>query len=151
MSLGIQRRNAAMLRRYEAGETLTSIGEAYGLTRERLRQIVKSTGVSMPRDTRRMCDVSGCGRPHNSRGYCELHSRRLQIYGSVDLPPTPTLAHGTTAKYRGGCRCADCTGANRVEARARAHRAHPEWRWRPGRFPDEMPRGVRTKMRGSGR
>jgi hypothetical protein len=134
-----------MLRRSSAGETLTSIGQAYGLTRERVRQIVKVTGVSMPHDSPRVCDVGGCGRPHSSHGNCDLQERRVRTHGSVDLPAAVTAAHGTMARYRGGCRCAECTGANRVEARARAHRAHPEWRWRAGRFPDEVPADARMQ------
>jgi len=51
-------RDAEMLSRYEAGETLTSIGASLGLTRERVRQIVKRSGAEMPR--KRRCAVADC-------------------------------------------------------------------------------------------
>lgn len=38
-------RNAEMARRYVEGETLQSIGDDYGITRERVRQIVNKEGV----------------------------------------------------------------------------------------------------------
>ncbi|MET3662477.1 sigma factor-like helix-turn-helix DNA-binding protein [Aquamicrobium ahrensii] len=50
-------READMLRRHEAGETLKSIADTYGLTRERVRQIVKRAGGIMP----------GSGRPQLTR------------------------------------------------------------------------------------
>ncbi|WP_183827420.1 sigma factor-like helix-turn-helix DNA-binding protein [Aquamicrobium lusatiense] len=36
-----------MLRRHESGETLQEIGSAYGLSRERVRQILKRAGAEM--------------------------------------------------------------------------------------------------------
>lgn len=39
-------RAAAMRARYEAGETLEAIGQSYGITRERVRQIMVTIGAS---------------------------------------------------------------------------------------------------------
>lgn len=36
-----------MLRRHESGETLQEIGNVYGLSRERVRQILKRAGAQM--------------------------------------------------------------------------------------------------------
>lgn len=41
-------RNTAILQRYAAGESLTDIARSLGLTRERVRQLVKRTGAVMP-------------------------------------------------------------------------------------------------------
>ncbi len=45
-----QKRLAEILSLYEAGMTLHAIGVRFGLTRERIRQIVKKAGVAMPQD-----------------------------------------------------------------------------------------------------
>ena len=47
-SQSVEERNAEIVRRYEIGETLASIGLSRGLTRERVRQIVKLAGGSRP-------------------------------------------------------------------------------------------------------
>lgn len=39
-------RNATMVSLYRSGQTLQQIGDAYGMTRERVRQILKAAGVS---------------------------------------------------------------------------------------------------------
>jgi hypothetical protein len=36
--------------------------------------------------TVRTCSAEGCGRPHDSHGYCSLHSRRLKRHGSLTNP-----------------------------------------------------------------
>jgi Sigma-70, region 4 len=59
-------RDIQVLRRYEAGETLASIGAGVGLTRERIRQIVKASGAAMPWDYK--CAVKTCSTsPHPLR------------------------------------------------------------------------------------
>jgi hypothetical protein len=40
----------------------------------------------------RLCSVNGCERPHNMRGFCILHLRRVEKYGVPTLPPTPSVA-----------------------------------------------------------
>lgn len=44
----VAERNSEMLRRYQAGESLARIGSSLGLTRERVRQIVRDAGGIMP-------------------------------------------------------------------------------------------------------
>ncbi len=79
-------RNAEIMRRYiEDGDTLHAIGESYGRTRERIRQIITKAGVASPyelraarikakREAPRLCRVcgesypSGKGREHYSAG-----------------------------------------------------------------------------------
>src|ERR1039457_335148 len=70
------RRDVEVLRRYEAGETLAGIGAVVGLTRERVRQIVRASGAPMPWDYK--CAVSSCERsPRTPNRYCHSHQRRL--------------------------------------------------------------------------
>lgn len=40
--------------------------------------------------TSRKCSVEGCGRPHNSHGLCNMHGRRLTLYGDVGGPDGQT-------------------------------------------------------------
>ncbi|MGO4490475.1 ADP-ribosylglycohydrolase family protein [Arthrobacter sp. 2YAF22_2] len=47
-----QQRNADMVDRYSAGETLDAIGKSYGLTRERVRQIIKKVGGASAEESR---------------------------------------------------------------------------------------------------
>lgn len=35
----------------------------------------------------RVCSISDCGKKHKSRGYCPMHLRRWQKYGSTAKPP----------------------------------------------------------------
>ncbi|MCC3302152.1 sigma factor-like helix-turn-helix DNA-binding protein [Arthrobacter sp. zg-Y895] len=48
-----QKRDAAMVQRYIEGETLEAIGADYGVTRERVRQIVSKVGGSMAAESRK--------------------------------------------------------------------------------------------------
>jgi DNA-binding CsgD family transcriptional regulator len=130
-------RNAEIARRYEAGETLTLIGSTLGLSRERVRQILKSSGVLMPYE--RSCKVDGCPTtPPRPLAYCAAHQRRLDRYGDPvgtrrSLPP-PIRDHGTYAMYRAGCRCDLCRAANAGKSRELNHRRYPEWRYAPEKW-----------------
>jgi Sigma-70, region 4 len=132
---GIELRNAEIIRRYEAGEELASIGVSLDLTRERIRQIVRSAGARMPREYK--CAVPDCFRSPRSPGrYCFAHQRRLDRYGDpLGVRPLLRETHGTAACYVVGCRCDLCRKAGaprrRVEAerqREHEHRRHPEMR-----------------------
>src|ERR1022692_11823 len=134
----LAQRDAEMLLRYETGESLTSIGVRLGLTRERVRQIVKGSGADMPRSRR--CAVAECDKPQRRTGsYCHDHQLRFERYGSPlgTRPPTPRLReqHGTNACYRNGCRCYLCRKASTERRREQFHRAHPEWRYMPSKGP----------------
>jgi Sigma-70, region 4 len=82
---GIERRNAEMVRRYTAGENLARIGASLGVTRERVRQVVKQSGAPMPWEYQ--CAVDGCcTSPRSPRAYCSRHQLRLERYGPAGHP-----------------------------------------------------------------
>ncbi len=50
----------------------------------------------------RKCEYPGCDRKHSSHGYCEMHDRRLQKHGSLELLPRigkPCLVEGCQRKH----------------------------------------------------
>jgi hypothetical protein len=75
------------------------------------------------------CTVAGCDRKHSGLGYCNLHYQRFKKHGSTDKPVVvrARAAHGTRARYVGGCHCERCRHAERIYARTRRLRAV----WRP--------------------
>jgi hypothetical protein len=123
------RRDVEVLRRYEAGETLAGIGAVVGLTRERVRQIVRASGAPMPWDYK--CAVSSCERsPRTPNRYCQSHQRRFERYGDpLGTKPRLMDQHGTLASYKGGrCRCELCRRRNAERVLEYQHRMHPETR-----------------------
>lgn len=86
-------RNAEMLRRYAAGETLAGIGATLGYTRERVRQIVKFAGVVMPRGLR--CAVKECGRSTRApRLYCRIHQQHFDPQGTPSARSSARVMKG---------------------------------------------------------
>jgi hypothetical protein len=128
----VERRDAAILSRYLAGESFASIGLNVRLTRERVRQIVKASGAVMPSEVR--CAVPGCEQtPRAPYTYCYSHRARLKRDATTSARTVPLLKdeHGTYASYRDRrCRCDLCRKASADRRRAQFHRAHPEWRYR---------------------
>ena len=123
------RRDVEVLRRYEAGETLAGIGAVVGLTRERVRQIVRASGAPMPWDYK--CAVSSCERsPRTPNRYCHSHQRRFERYGDpLGTKPRLRDQHGTLASYKSGrCRCELCRRRNADRVTEYQHRIHPEMR-----------------------
>jgi Sigma-70, region 4 len=122
-----------VLQRYEAGETLAAIGARVGLTRERIRQIVKVSGAPMPWDD--TCAMQACATsPRTPDRYCWFHQRRFDRYGDP-LGGKPRLMdqHGTLAGYqRGHCRCQRCRRRNPDGVREYVHCMHPEMQYRVG-------------------
>jgi Sigma-70, region 4 len=124
-----------MVRRYEAGEPLGSIAARLGLSRERVRQIVKLSGAYMPGDYK--CAVDDCDiSPRSPRRYCYAHQVRFERYGDPlgtrPVVPLRRMQHGTYASYtHGGCRCDLCRKASANRHREYLHRVHPGWRFMP--------------------
>ncbi len=97
---GIERRNAEMVRRYKAGENVASIGASLGLTRERVRQVVKQSGAYMPWEYK--CAIDGCfTSPRTPMRYCHSHQRRFERYGDpLGVRLLLLHQHGTVRCYR---------------------------------------------------
>lgn len=115
----------------QAGETLAAIGARVGLTKERVRQILKASEVAMPREYR--CAAKACtAAPHRPNAYCYPHQVRFDRYGDpLAVAPRLTDVHGTTASYKyGRCRCELCRQANAAQRLEYIHRLHPEMRSR---------------------
>lgn len=73
-------RTATIMHRYASGDTLAQIGVQVGLTRERIRQIVKSAGVPMPRDYK--CAFKDCDTaPRSPNRHCFQHQRLVARFG----------------------------------------------------------------------
>jgi hypothetical protein len=127
-----ERRNAAIVARYLEGESFATIGLSIGLTRERVRQIVKASGAVMPSEVR--CAVPGCAQtPRAPNAFCYEHRTRLKRDATASSPKVALLKdeHGTYASYRDRrCRCDLCRKASADRRRAQFHRVHPEWRYR---------------------
>jgi hypothetical protein len=128
----VERRNAVILSSYAAGETFAAIGLRVGLTRERVRQIVKASGAVMPSELR--CAVAGCEQtPRAPNIHCYTHRLRMIRDAATLVPKAPLLKdeHGTYASYRDRrCRCDLCRRASADRRRAQFHRVHPEWKYR---------------------
>ncbi len=86
MRAKLSERNAAIVARYLEGKTLEQVGQEYGITRERVRQILIQQGVSevqkaAVRYLRRFRDWTcrGCGKheKRDPRNYKRLHCSKL--------------------------------------------------------------------------
>lgn len=66
------------------------------------------------------CRTCKDGKAAEVAGWRERSGRTGQRKWSGDV--RPLARHGTRAKYVGGCRCDDCTDANRVYERKRRQR-----------------------------
>jgi hypothetical protein len=124
-------RDLEVLQRYEGGELLAGIARSVDLTLERVRQIVKASGVAMPREYK--CAVKACTTsPRTPNAYCHPHQIRFDRYGDpLGTAPRQMDQHGTIASYNyRRCRCELCRRSNAERALEYKHRMHPEMKYR---------------------
>lgn len=104
-------RNRTILYEHEKGRTMADIAREYGISRERVRQIVVyEGGVSMTR-----------------KRWREDRAIRL-IFKAVAVAARheQTRAHGTLRRYSLGCKCEACLTANADQHRAWYYRRFPK-------------------------
>jgi hypothetical protein len=84
------------------GETYAQIGDRFGVSRERVRQVLASLGLAGKLPRPEFCMVDGCGRKRSrsSRTYCRMHYERVRLHGE----PGPA----GSLKPRHPERCAGC-------------------------------------------
>lgn len=139
------RRTKRMVRLYEKGSSLGDIAQEYGLSRERIRQLITPFTERRPRG-------AGSGRQQQARmlergklreridagkltvaeaaqnlGVSTWALRNWYSKNGVPLPSRERRDHGTTYRYKQGCRCDECREAireNRRKMRARGPKVH---------------------------
>lgn len=118
-------------RLYKAGKSLTQIAEKYGVTRERVRQVVAKCAwyndESMPHKFKRMpkgakCVLNDCGNPRKDSltGYCDKHLKRWLAHGDPNLTLKPRNQGRT---------CTDC-GERPAKSLDRCKRCYQNYRYR---------------------
>lgn len=100
-------RNAEMVEMRRRGLTLQQIGEHYGVSRQRVKQILADEPVPLK-----------AGHYRNFF-YAVGVAARLQF--RADNGGTVS-EHGTRGRYQWGCKCAACRGANRDHTAALRNR-----------------------------
>lgn len=150
MRAGGSARAPEIAERIAKGETLQSIGDHFGVTRERVRQIAAAAGITTrPIDVRReaqrkrwqsMID-QGASRSDiaTSEGIrpnsVSIRARELGLDTSAWRHKAAPL-HGTPSRYSRGCRCELCSQANASRAAEMRQRGLPA--------PDDPRHGTRS-------
>lgn len=123
------RRAARMVELRAEGNTLQQIGDRYGLTRERVRQILAGQGVTGTPWT-------GFNVTHYRRVFQGIASVARRIEQTCP-PESEHFPHGTVRGYMRGCSCVRCRTANRERCYAyrgiTVKRPRPELRVARGR------------------
>lgn len=106
------------------GETYEQIGRRFGVSRERVRQVLKAAGRFEARQPRpATCSVDGCNEPNRSAGYCSRHYYRKLVHGdpliSINSAAPPTCIDcqrefRDVVKHAGRGRCQACYSRHRL-------------------------------------
>lgn len=138
-------RNAEIARRVAAGESLQVVGDSYGITRERVRQLANRAGVTVRAteiEAQKRFEIfsklakEGLTRSEiaEQSGYpydtvCDC-IRRFRI--EIAEAPLKKDTHGTVQCYQNGCKCDPCKKANRERHE----------KWLDSRTEDRIPHGT---------
>jgi methylphosphotriester-DNA--protein-cysteine methyltransferase len=131
-------RELKMAAAYEKGATLQEIGDAWGVTKERVRQLLKRTDAPTPEESlvarraarckdaltlvRSGLNVTAAARKY---GFSPGLLWEAVRDAGIKAPPRPVAKHGTESKYTLGCRCRRCKKAHADFAYLRGHRRNP--------------------------
>ena len=132
-----------MVRLYEEeGLTLSEIGEQYGITRQRVSQLIRESGLSTGEAHHGVTRRERARRAAHERvvaGETTAESE-AEIFGiskwalveywrdlglTVENQFTRSPQHGTNYRYRCGCKCDECVAAMRAEKRRMRERDEP--------------------------
>ena len=103
-------RNQEIVLMFKSGTevTLQQIGDKYGITRERVRQILRDNNVSGGDNMKSRMD--------------EKNRRLLEKRAAIMEARALRQAHGTPRRYGMGCRCDECRKANTDRCREYRHK-----------------------------
>lgn len=99
-------------------------------------------------DMAKSCSIEGCERPHDSRGWCDMHYKRWRAHGSTDVAEKPTASELFWRKVdkRGPDECWEWTASldgkgygQFFPGRSKAWRAH---RWSFTESNGPIPKGL---------
>lgn len=125
-------RNALIVERISKGETLAGVGKDYGVSRQRIEQIVQKAGIKV--GIRRSPTVDAMVRDYQGgesldiiaarHGYPYALARAALQNRGIIVPPKPphrkylSTPHGTLYGYvYYGCRCDECVMGQRIARR----------------------------------
>lgn len=81
----------------------------------------------MPPKTNRVCNIEGCGRPHNAKGLCKAHYSRYQRGHDLTAPWKP---RGSSSTPSNPCAVENCPETHWAQGYCRIHyraaMSHPE-------------------------
>jgi hypothetical protein len=117
----------------EEGQTYEEIGEIYGVTRQRVAQILSPFGFTAHYGKRKRTERAQVLREIHARiqagettlaeqgpllGYADGESlRHAMLAMNLRFPRPPSPEHGAAWRYNKGCHCPECTEAYRVYVR----------------------------------
>lgn len=113
----MEQRDAAVVQMREDGHFYHEIGEKFGITPERARQIVAREYPDDPppaRKPERRCAIRGCDRPFRAMGLCSVHYERLRR----GKPLEPVAVKPEKPK---GCKVSGCEKPHKAKGYCAAH------------------------------
>lgn len=117
-------RNSGIVEMYLSGANFQEVADEFGLTRQRVEQIVRGRTkerhrTSLKRKSRDLKIFAAFERVKEKESTVEKEAEALGVFANsllvnwakkgLYLPREPKKLHGTRNRYNQGCRCAECT------------------------------------------